>query len=111
MAGNFIKQNSPENFNRGIQEAKTPSALWPDSKAQLTEAPPTHWASHVKVRQHSSPQDSSCLPLGTLGTLGTLRTLGTLGTAGSVWVSTQTSSTFFSPGSYLLETFLHDLDI
>lgn len=105
MAGNFIKQNSPENFNRGIQEAKTPSALWPDSKAQLTEAPPTHWASHVKVQQHSSPQGSSCLLLGTLGTLGTL------GLAGSVWVSTQTSSTFFSPGSYLLETFLHDLGI
>lgn len=35
VAGNFIKQNSPGSFNRGAQEAKTPLALWPNTKAQL----------------------------------------------------------------------------
>ena len=40
VAGNFIKQNSPGSFNRGAQEAKTPLALWPHTRAQLQRSLP-----------------------------------------------------------------------
>lgn len=40
VAGNFIKQNSPGSFNRGAQEAKTPLALWPNTRVQLHSSLP-----------------------------------------------------------------------